>query len=91
METTRAHVHISGRVQGVFFRDTARQVARRLGLNGWISNRPDGRVEAQFQGPKDAVEEAIAFCRRGPDLAVVEHVEVDWIEPVDAEPGFRIR
>lgn len=91
MSTARAHVLVSGRVQGVFFRDTARRLARSLGLTGWISNRPDGRVEAEFQGSKEAVEDAIAFCREGPELAVVADVEVDWVEPLDAEPGFRIR
>jgi acylphosphatase len=87
----RARVSVSGRVQGVFFRDSVRQVARRLGLTGWVRNLPDGRVEAEFQGPEDAVEEALAFCRRGPELAAVERVDVDWIDPLDAEPGFRVR
>ena len=91
MQTTRARVLVSGRVQGVFFRDSARRLARRLGLSGWIRNRPDGRVEAEFQGTKDAVDEAIEFCRRGPELAVVEDVEVSWVDPVAAEPGFRVR
>jgi acylphosphatase len=91
MADVRAHVLISGRVQGVFFRDSARRVARRLGLSGWVRNRPDGRVEAQFQGPRAAVEEALAFCRQGPEFAAVDDVEVAWVDPVAAEPGFRVR
>lgn len=91
MSTVRAHVVVSGRVQGVFFRDSARGVARGLGVSGWIRNLPDGRVEAEFEGPEDAVGRAIAFCRDGPELAVVDDVEVTWVEPVGHEPGFRVR
>jgi acylphosphatase len=91
MSTARARVYVSGRVQGVFFRDSARTLARRLGLTGTIRNLADGRVAAEFQGPKEQVEEALDFCRVGPALAVVEDVEIDWIEPVEHEPGFRVR
>jgi acylphosphatase len=91
MNVVRARALVSGRVQGVFFRDSAREVARRLGLTGWVRNRPDGRVEAEFQGARDAVDEALDFCRRGPDLAVVDDIEVAWLDPVDAEAGFRVR
>jgi acylphosphatase len=91
MNRVRANVIVSGRVQGVFFRDTARQTAERLSVSGWVRNRPDGRVEAEFQGQRDAVEEAIAFCRSGPPQADVARVDVAWLEPTDGEHGFSIR
>jgi len=80
----RAHVFVSGRVQGVFFRYETRQHARRVGVTGWIRNLPDGRVEAVFEGEKEAVEYMIEFCRRGPPAARVEKVEVIW-EPYKGE------
>jgi acylphosphatase len=75
----RAIVH--GRVQGVFFRDTTRREAEARGISGWVRNRPDGTVEALFEGDPDAVEVVIAFCREGPHVAVVERVEVSEEEP----------
>ena len=77
----RAHVYISGRVQGVFFRASTREVAKRLGLRGYVRNLPDGRVEAVFEGDEEKVRKAIEWCRRGPPLAIVEKVEVEWEEP----------
>jgi acylphosphatase len=91
MKITRAHVYVSGRVQGVFFRDSVRTLARELGLSGWVSNRPDGRVEAEFQGSREAVEQALEYCHVGPELATVQDVDVHWVDPVDHEPGFRVR
>lgn len=86
----RAHVHVSGRVQGVFFRDAAHQEARRLGLGGWISNLPDGRVEAVFEGDPGGVGEMLRWCERGPEQASVQDVEVSYEEPQGA-PGFEVR
>jgi len=87
----RAHVFVSGRVQGVFFRYETRQLARRVGVTGWIRNLSDGRVEAVFEGEKDAVEQMIEFCRRGPPAARVDKVEVIW-EPYKGEfNSFTIR
>jgi acylphosphatase len=86
----RAHVLVSGRVQGVWFRGSAVETAERLGVAGWARNLPDGRVEAVFEGPRDAVEAAIAWCHRGPPAARVEGVEVGWEEPA-GETGFRVR
>jgi acylphosphatase len=84
-------VFVSGRVQGVFFRYETRQQARRLGVTGWVRNLPDGRVEAIFEGEKEAVDFMIEFCRRGPPGARVEKVKVTW-EPYKGEfEGFRIR
>jgi acylphosphatase len=81
---------VSGRVQGVFFRDTARRRAESAGVAGWISNRPDGAVEAVFEGEPDQVEEMVEFCRHGPSRAEVAKAEV-----IDEEPegltGFEIR
>lgn len=86
----RRRVIVHGRVQGVFFRDTTRRmaVARRLG--GSVANRADGAVEASFEGEPTAVGELIEFCRRGPDSAAVERIEVFEQEPEGAA-DFRIR
>lgn len=72
---------MQGRVQGVFFRDTTRSRAESVGVSGWVTNRPDGAVEAVFEGEPDAVEQLVAFCRRGPRRAQVGSVEV-----IDEEP-----
>lgn len=87
----RAHVRVSGRVQGVFFRDAARDEARRLNLAGWISNLPDGRVEAVFEGDPDAVGEILRWCERGPEQASVQDVEVSYEEPQGAPAEFEVR
>ncbi len=81
---------MSGRVQGVFFRDTCRRKARSAGVSGWVRNRPDGRVEAVFEGPPGAVEALVAWCREGPPQAVVEGVEIFEADLSGAE-GFRLR
>ena len=67
----RAHVFVSGRVQGVFFRGETLNVARRMDVNGWVRNLSDGRVEAIFEGEKKNVEEVVDFCKRGPPGAYV--------------------
>ena len=82
-------VLVEGRVQGVFFRDTCRREAIARGVAGWVRNRPDGRVEALFEGPAGAVDAMIAWCRTGPSHAAVEAVEVT-AEPVAGVSGFRI-
>lgn len=86
----RVRVLVSGRVQGVFFRATCAAEARRRGLGGWVRNLPDGRVEAVFEGPEEAVDAMVAWCRRGPELARVDEVEVRP-EPLAGERGFRVR
>jgi len=75
---TRAHVFVSGRVQGVFFRTETQDEARRQGVTGWVRNVPDGRVEAVFEGERDKVETLIEFCRKGPPGARVTNIEVTW-------------
>jgi len=89
-EAVRAHVYISGRVQGVFFRATTREQAERLGVAGWVRNLPDGRVEALFEGPRPAVEACLEWCHHGPPGARVTGVEVEWQQP-RGERGFSIR
>jgi acylphosphatase len=86
----RRRVVIHGNVQGVFFRDTTRRMAESRGVAGWISNRPDGSVEAVFEGEQDAVESMLGFCREGPRGAEVEDVEVSEEEP-EGSTGFSIR
>ena len=77
-ELVRAELLISGRVQGVFYRASVQEEAQRLGLLGEAGNLPDGRVEVSAEGVREAVEELIAWCRRGPPAAEVENVEVRW-------------
>lgn len=87
----RAHVRVSGQVQGVFFRDSAREKARELGLAGHVKNSPDGDVEALFEGPSEAVEEMVRWCEQGPPQASVENVEVNY-EPARGDlTGFEVR
>jgi acylphosphatase len=78
VEDVRAHVIVNGRVQGVAFRFETRRAAERIGVRGWVRNRPDGSVEAVFEGERRQVDEILAWCRRGPVLARVEHVDVEW-------------
>ncbi len=88
---TRAHVFISGMVQGVNFRAYTRDQARRNGLAGWVRNLPDGRVEAVFEGEASAVERMVEWCHDGPPYARVEHVDVQWETATNAEEGFQVR
>jgi acylphosphatase len=74
----RAHVFVSGRVQGVFFRSETRRHAERYDLKGWVRNMSGGRVEAVFEGEEEAVEALIAFCKRGTSGARVTNVDVAW-------------
>mgnify|MGYP000566128676 FL=1 len=89
-DRTHAHVFVSGRVQGVFFRATTRDTAREHGVDGWVKNLADGRVEAVFEGPEDAVEAMVEFCHEGSPQARVDDVEVEYAEP-DGYEGFEIR
>jgi acylphosphatase len=89
-DSVRRHVTVSGDVQGVFFRETARRKATEAGVAGWITNRSDGRVEAVFEGPAEAVDELVEFCRQGPTAATVEDVDVQTEEP-EGLSGFDVR
>ena len=77
-EPVRAHLTVTGRVQGVFYRASAQSEGLRLGLTGEVLNLPDGGVEAVVEGERHAVEDFIAWCRRGPPAAHVEDVEVRY-------------
>jgi acylphosphatase len=88
----RVRLLVSGRVQGVFFRQSTADAARRLGVSGWVRNLPDGRVEAEAEGERAAVDALVAFCRRGPPAAHVDGVEVEPLPP-SGRPGegFSVR
>lgn len=75
-QKARAHIFVSGRVQGVFFRQNTRKKAQELGITGWVKNLPDGRVEALMEGEKDKVENLIEWLRKGPIIARVDGVEI---------------
>ncbi|MET0997842.1 MAG: acylphosphatase [Marmoricola sp.] len=86
----RRHVIVRGTVQGVFFRASCEREASRHGVAGWVANRPDGTVEAVFEGPEDTVAQLVDWCRTGPAHATVEDVAVTD-EPVVGERGFAVR
>jgi acylphosphatase len=91
MSKVRVELNIHGRVQGVFYRQTTKETALRLGLTGWTKNCVDGSVRAIFEGEKDAVDAAVKWCRQGPAAAVVSGVEEKWLDFVGEFDGFRIR
>lgn len=83
-------VTVRGRVQGVFFRATCADEARRLGVTGWVSNEPDGTVAGHFEGPEGPVEALVSWCRSGPPRARVDEVEVREAQPTGST-GFVAR
>ncbi|MGZ6898549.1 MAG: acylphosphatase [Acidimicrobiia bacterium] len=88
-ERIRRRVRVTGRVQGVGFRESCRREAQRLGVAGTVSNRGDGSVEAVFEGAALVVDQMVAWCRRGPRSAHVRDVTVTLEGPID-EVGFTI-
>ena len=76
MMKERAHVFITGRVQGVFFRATTRDEAKKNRVTDWVRNLADGRVEAVFEGNKQDVENMLEFCHKGPSMAHVTDMEI---------------
>jgi acylphosphatase len=86
----RRRVRATGRVQGVFFRDSTRQEAQRRGVAGWVRNCGDGSVEAVFEGPPGAVASLVDFTRAGPGDAQIEALDVDAEEP-EGLSGFDVR
>ena len=91
MTNARAHVVVSGRVQGVFFRDYTQRQAGALGVRGWVRNLLDGRVEALFEGEEKAVQRMVAWCQQGSPEAYVTDVEVDYQPYVGEFLGFQVR
>ncbi|WP_435332969.1 acylphosphatase [Haloarchaeobius sp. TZWWS8] len=89
-DRVRAHVFVTGRVQGVYYRANTRDTADERGVAGWVRNLEDGRVEAVFEGPESAVESMVDWCHEGSPAASVTDVEVTYEEPTDEE-DFRIR
>lgn len=86
-DLVRAHVVAHGRVQGVFYRDTVRRAALELGVAGHARNMADGTVDCAFEGPREAVEQAIEVAREGSPSALVERLDVEWLDPAGAD-GF---
>lgn len=90
--TVRVRALVSGRVQGVFYRDTCRETASRLGITGWVRNLPDGRVEIEAEGSRDAVDALLAWAREGPARARVDRVELADLSPAGSGQGrFEVR
>lgn len=87
----RAHIFVSGRVQGVFFRENTKNKAKSFGITGWIRNLPDGRVEAVLEEEKDQIEELIKWIKKGPIIARVDDVDVAWEEYQGEFKDFEIR
>lgn len=86
----RRRVRVSGRVQGVWFRQSAREQAVALSVAGWVRNLSDGRVEAEFEGPVAAVERMVSWCREGPRGAYVAAIDVEDRPPV-GDTEFHVR
>lgn len=89
-ESARLHAVIHGRVQGVFFRASARDQAERLGLSGWVRNLPAGTVELLAEGPREQLEQFLQWCRLGPEYARVEKVQAEWQAPTGEFVSFVI-
>jgi acylphosphatase len=88
---SRAHVFVSGRVQGVFFRTEVKYKADGYGVKGWVRNLPDGRVEAVFEGDEEAVKALVDFCKRGPPGAIVTSVDSKLESFTGEFDGFKIK
>lgn len=91
MAAARLEIVVIGRVQGVWFRASTREEARRLGLGGWVRNLPNGSVEAVFEGEEEALQRMLAWCRVGPPGAQVARTEESWGAATGGVEGFSIR
>jgi acylphosphatase len=90
MAEKRAHIVVSGRVQGVFFRAYTEDAASGLGVRGWVRNLQDGRVEIMAEGDEKALKDLIIWCHRGSPMAHVSDVDVEWGEATHEFDGFRV-
>jgi acylphosphatase len=88
---TRAHVFVSGRVQGIFFRSETKHKAESHNVKGWVRNLLDGRVEAVFEGEEEAVKALIEFCKRGPAGARITNVDLRWENFTGEFGAFKVR
>ena len=91
MNKIRAHVLVSGKVQGVFFRQKTQRQAQSFGVTGWVRNLPDGRVEAVFEGEENKVNALVDYCYRGPSFAIVENVNVTYENYNGEFSSFQVR
>ena len=89
-DRVRAHVFVTGKVQGVYYRANTRDTAREHGVDGWVRNLDDGRVEAVFEGPADDVEALVEWCHDGSPRARVDDVDVEY-EDSEGVAGFEIQ
>ena len=91
MTLCRAVVRVTGRVQGVWFRQSTKQTAEKFGVTGWVRNNPDQSVEAVFEGSKEAVQAVIDWCRYGPELARVDNLSSEWQTATSEFDTFKVR
>jgi acylphosphatase len=89
VDVVRRRVVVHGRVQGVWFRESARQRAEQLGIAGWVQNNPDGSVEAELEGREEDVEVLVSWFGHGPPQARVDTLETDALAPT-GDRGFRV-
>ena len=89
-KNVRAHIYVSGRVQGIYYRKNARRSALSFGLTGWVRNLPDRRVEAVAEGERSRVEDFLGWCREGPSMVIVRGLEVAWEVATGEFSTFRI-
>ena len=87
----RCHIFVSGRVQGVFFRATTKEMAEIIGVTGWVRNTENGKVEVMVEGEKEKVEQLIKWLRKGPPLAKVEKLDIEWQQYKGEFEDFKIK
>jgi acylphosphatase len=87
----RVHIHVTGRVQRVYYRKSAAEMAQHLGLTGWVRNHVDGSVEAVAEGPRPVVEQFVAWCQAGPPASAVATVHAEWAPATGEFSKFTLR
>jgi acylphosphatase len=88
---SRAHIFVFGKVQGVFFRENTRKKAAEFKLSGFVKNLPNGKVEAVFEGEQEKIEKIIQWIKKGPEVAQIENIEIDWQDYKEEFKNFEIR